>query len=217
MAGLSQNYQDSVLLLNGKSYKCNIIGLEGPALHFQVKDKKGIIEDYVMDEYRIFSYHENGIENVLYKKNEELGNFLEPNESRRYAIGAYDARKTYHPTYVFWSSLAIGYSFLLWDTYLSQKVINDPNSTISDYNAGFFGKGPTILPFAVPILMTATFGLHNMRVRDKYILHKNMVNDQLYYNGFNTYAKQKRAFSALKGSAIGIGLGMLSYAILKIN
>ena len=44
-----------------------------------------------------------------------------------------------------------------------------------------------------------------------------MVNDKMYYNGFNTYAKQKRAFSSLKGSAIGIGLGMITYAILKIN
>ena len=213
----AQNYQDSVLLLSGKSYRCNVIGMDGPSLHFQVKDKKGKPEDYYMAEYRIFSFYKNGTEKVLYKKNDELGNFLEPHESRRYAIGGYDARETYHPAYAFWSSLAIGYGFSLWDTYLSEDAINSPSSTIPDYNAGLFGKGPTILPFAVPIVLTASFGLPNMRVRDKYILHKNMVNDQMYYNGFNSYAKQKRAFSALKGSAIGIGLGMLSYAILKIN
>ena len=165
----------------------------------------------------MFSYSKNNVESILYQKNEELGNFLEVHESKRYAIGGYDARHTYNPRYVFWSSLAIGYSFSLWDTYLSQKAIDSPTANIADYNAGFFGKGPSMLPFAVPIVLTASFGLPNMRVKEKYILHKNMVNDQLYYNGFNSYAKQKRAFSALKGSAIGIGLGMLSYAILKIN
>ena len=213
----SQNYQDSVLLLNGKSYKCNIIGMEGPSLHFKVEGKKNIPEDYFVADYRVFSYTANNKEIVVYQKNEEIGNFLTIDESKRYAIGSYDARQTYKTKLVFWSSLALGYGVSLFDTYLSQSAIDSPTSTISGYNAGFFGKGPTIFPFALPILLTASFGLPNSRAKDKYMLHKNYINDQMYYNGFNAYAKQKRAFSALKGSAIGLGLGLISYAILKTN
>jgi hypothetical protein len=50
----SQNYQDSVLLLNGKSYKCNVIKMEGSSLYFEVEDKKGAAEDYFVADYRIF-------------------------------------------------------------------------------------------------------------------------------------------------------------------
>lgn len=211
----AQTYKDSVLLLNGKSYQCNVIGLEGPSLHFQVENKKGLAEDYYVGDYRIFSFHHGGKETILYEFNEEIGNFLKVDESKRYAIGAYDARQTYHTNLVFWSSFAVGYSMSLWDTYLSPKAF-DPVQ-FPELQSGFFGKSPTMLPFTAPIVLTASFGLPNMRVKDKFILHKNMVNDKMYYNGFNSYSKQKRAFSALKGSALGIGLGMLSYAILKIN
>ena len=212
ISAFTQSYQDSVLLLNGKSYQCNVIGLEGPSLHFKVENKKGISEDYFIADYRIFSFHQMGKETVLYEQNEEIGNFLRVDESKRYAIGAYDARQTYHTKFVFWSSFAFGYSMSLWDTYLSSKAF-DP-LLFPDKKSGFFGKSPTMIPFAAPILLTASFGLPNMRVKDKFILHKNMVNDNMYYAGFNSYSKQKRAFSALKGSAIGIGLGMITYALL---
>ena len=65
----AQNYLDSVLMLNGKSYVCNVIGTEGTSLHFQVENKKGLAEDYYMANYRIFSYHQNNTETVLYAKN----------------------------------------------------------------------------------------------------------------------------------------------------
>ncbi len=212
---ISQNYQDSVLLLNGKSYKCDVIGLEGSNLHFQIKDKKNVVDDYFISDYRIFSFTQAGKESVLYKKNEEIGNFLEVHESKRYAIGAYDARQTYKVPHVFISSLIVGYGVSIWDTYMTKKAVT--NSEIPGLKAGFFGKGPTLIPFSVPLLLTASFGLPNIRVRDKHMIHKDYINDQMYYNGFNSYSKQKRAFSALKGGALGVGLGLITYGILKIN
>ena len=208
----SQSFKDSVILLNGKSYKCNVIKSEGTSLNFQVEGKKGDAQNYNVDTYRIFSYHQNNTETILYKKNDELGNFLTVDQSRRYAIGSYDGRQTYKPFYVFLTSFSLTYGISIWDTYLPANQNNDPN-----LNTGFFGKSPTLIPFAAPILFAASFGLPNSRAKDKYMLHKTYINDQMYYNGFNAYAKQKRALSALKGSAIGLGLGLLSYAILKTN
>ncbi|HIP37496.1 MAG TPA: hypothetical protein EYG85_11650 [Crocinitomix sp.] len=212
----AQNFADSVLLLNGKSYRCNIKGMEGPSLHFEIKNKKGKIEQYFIADYRINSYYKNGIETAVYKQDDEIGNFLTYNESKRYAIGAYDARQTYKPYYVFWSSFALSYATSLWDTYLPKSVANDTNHV--DYpniNTGFFQKRPTILPFTVPILLSVSFGLPNMRVKQKYILHQEGYGDKIYYTGFNSYAKQKRTFSALKGSFMGVGLGLITYAIFK--
>ncbi len=210
----AQNYADSVLLLNGKSYKCNIKGMEGPSLHFEVQNKRGKVEQYFIADYRINSYYKNGIETPVYKKDDEIGNFLTYNESKRYAIGAYDARQTYKPYYVFFTSMALAYATSLWDTYLPKSVALDSSHVdFPNVKTGFFQKSPTIIPFTVPILFSVSFGLPNMRVKQKYILHQEGYGDKIYYTGFNSYAKQKRAFSALKGGFIGVGLGLITYAI----
>lgn len=100
---------------------------------------------------------------------------------------------------------------------MSQKAVDSPGVTISEYNVGFFGKGPTMVPFVAPLLFTAVFGLPKMKVRDKHILHKNYHGDNMYYHGFNDYSRKKRTFGALKGSVIGLGLGLISYSIFRIN
>jgi hypothetical protein len=211
----SQTFADSVLLLNGKSYKCNVVGLEGPSLHFKI-NKKGKTQDYFIADYRVLSYTKKGVSTILYEQDDENGNFLTVDESRRYAIGAYDARETYKARYVFWSSLALGYGLSLWDTYLTKSAAENP-ILVDGLKPGFFGKSPTLIPFAAPILMSVSFGLPNMRVKQKYILHQDGYGDKIYYTGFNSYAKQKRALSALKGGFIGVGLGLISYSIFKIN
>ncbi len=211
----SQSFADSVLLLNGKSYNCDIVGLEGPSLHFKIK-KKGSIQDYFIADYRIHSYYKNGVETKMYKQDDEIGNFLTYDESRRYAIGAYDARQTYKPYYVFFSSLALAYATSLWDTYLPKSVASDTNNVdFPNIQTGFFKKSPTLVPFVTPVLMSVSFGLPNMRVKKKYILHEEGYGDKIYYIGFNSYARQKRAFSALKGGFLGVGLGLITYAIFN--
>ncbi|MGV6861207.1 MAG: hypothetical protein ACWA41_05520 [Putridiphycobacter sp.] len=210
---IGQTYADSVLLLNGKSYKCDIIGMEGPSLHFKFAKSNGKVEDYFIADYRILTYVKDGKETPVYKQDEEIGDFLTFDESKRYAIGAYDARETYKPRYVFYSSLALGLGLSLWDTYLSQSAINNSEFLNPDASPGLFKKSPTLLPFAAPVLMSVSFGLPNMRVKQKYILHESGYGDKIYYTGFNSYAKQKRALSALKGGFIGIGMGLIFYAI----
>lgn len=213
----AQNYQDSILLVNGVSYQAKVIDFKGGILHFESSDKKGEPKHFEVSQSSIFSYHEKGTETILYKKGLGLMDNLEVHEVRRYAIGGYDARQTYNPRYVFWTTLVATYGISLWDTYLSQKAIDHEDSAISDYNAGFFGKGPTMVPFVAPLMFTAAFGLPKMKVRDKYILHKNYHGDNMYYHGFNDYSRKKRTFGALKGSVAGLALGLISYSIFRIN
>jgi len=116
--------------------------------------------------------------------------------------------------FVFFTSMALAYATSLWDTYLPKSVALDSSHVdFPNVKTGFFQKNPTIIPFTVPILFSVSFGLPNMRVKQKYILHKDGYGDKIYYTGFNSYAKQKRAFSALKGGFIGVGLGLITYGI----
>ena len=211
----AQNYQDSIILLNGISYKANIIEFKGGVLHFVIKDKKGQPKNFEITQSRLFSYYTDDKESIVYQKGLGLMDDLEVQEVKRYVIGSYDARQTYKPRYVFWTTLIATYGISLWDTYLTQNAF-DPNQ-FPDLNAGFFGKGPTMVPFAAPLIFSLGFAIPKMRVRDKYIVHKNYHGDNMYYHGFNDYSRKKRLFGALKGSAIGLGLGLLSYSILRIN
>lgn len=211
----AQNYQDSILLINGLSYKANVLDFKGGMLHFEVLDKKGNTKLYEIGQSRIFSYETNEKETILYQKGLGIMDDLEVQEVRRYAIGGYDARQTYNARYVFWSTLAVTYGISIWDTYLSSNAF-DPVQ-FPELKAGFFGKGPTMVPFAAPLLFTAAFALPKMRIRDKHILHKNYHGDNMYYHGFNDYSKKKRTFGALKGSVIGLGMGLISYSIFRIN
>jgi len=212
---LAQSYKDSILLLNGISYNANITEYKGGVLHFEYITKKGHYKTLEMTRSRIFSYHKNGTESIMYQKNPDIIDDFEVHEMKRYAIGGYDARQTYNPRYVFWTTLVATYGISLWDTYLTQKAFNPVQ--FPDLNAGFFGKGPTMVPFVAPLVFSLGFAMPKMRVKDKYIVHKNYHGDQMYYNGFNDYSRKKRLFGALKGSAIGLGLGLISYSILKIN
>ena len=211
----AQNYQDSIILLNGISYKANIIEYKGGVLHFEYITKKGHYKTLEMTQSRLFSYYTEGKESIVYQKGLGLMDDLEVQEVKRYVIGGYDARQTYKPRYVFWTTLIATYGISLWDTYLTQNAF-DPNQ-FPDLNAGFFGKGPTMVPFAAPLVFSLGFAIPKMRVRDKFIVHKNYYGDNMYYHGFNDYSRKKRLFGALKGSAIGLGLGLLSYSILRIN
>jgi len=215
----SQSYQDSIILLNGNVFRGKILKLSDDFLSFESMSKKGP-EELRIELYRIFSYTQNSQESILYKHDTITGNFLKVDESRKYALGGYDARQTFTSKPVFYSSIAASFAFSLFDSYLTQKGADELNlnpAFTSEFKPGFFGNRPTILPLAMPLTLGISFGLTNVRVKEQYILQKQLKNDLFYYEGFNKVAKQKRTFAALKGSLIGIGLGYISYSLFRIN
>ena len=56
----AQNYQDSILLVNGVSYQAKVIDFKGGILHFESSDKKGEPKHFEVSQSSIFSYHEKG-------------------------------------------------------------------------------------------------------------------------------------------------------------
>jgi len=214
--------QDSIVMLNGKVYRGTFNSVENDLLFYTGKEKK---QDDLLLEIstdRIFSYVVNGTETVLYVQNELKGDYLTVDEVRFTTLGSYDARQTFKPRFVFWSSMAIGLGVSILDTYYSKASYDKflaANSGLPPTNSkvGFFGTGPTLMPIFVPLVLSASWGLPTFKIKPDQILQKDLYGNEFYYRGFHRIAKQKRIFAAVKGSVIGIGLGIISYSILRIN
>lgn len=211
--------QDSIVLLNGKVYRGTIKSVNENAL-FYVENTAEAQPIEVTTE-RLFSYVMNGEENVVYQQNEFKGDFLSVEEARIATLGSYDARQKFKPRFVFWSSLAIGLGASILDTYYSQKSYDAffAENLVAPTNAvvGFFGTGPTMMPFFGPLVLSAAWGLPSFKIKGDHIIQKDYVGNELYYRGFHRIARQRRVFGAIKGSIIGIGVGMISYAVLRQN
>ena len=111
LAGLSvygQSEQDSIILLNGRVYRGTIISTSDNILTYKEIDRKGNEFTGVMEYYRLFSFTQNGMEKVIYEQDELKDNFLTVEEARNATLGSYDARQTFKPRFVFWSSFEIG-------------------------------------------------------------------------------------------------------------
>jgi len=213
--------QDSIILLNGKAYRGSFNSIENDFLYYTGTEKKkeNVLVEISTD--RIFSYTVNGSETILYKQDELKGDYLTVDEARFTTLGSYDARKTFKPRVAFYSSLAIGLGVSILDTYYSQNAYDEFVSINgvppTKAAVGFFGTSPTLMPILVPLVLSATWGLPTFKIKSHQILQKDLVGNEFYYRGFHRIAKQKRIFAAIKGSAIGIGLGIISYSIFRIN
>lgn len=227
-----QTYNDSIILMNGKVFRGEVIGLskvinenEPELFKFNMEskkerdstklDSKPEIDSVRLESYRVFSYTKGGVETVLYKHDSLSENFLTVNQSRNFTLGSYDARQKYSSRAVFFTAMGLSYGGSLFDSYLTKKAAE--KSVFEGLNPGFFGRAPSLLPLAFPLVLSISFGLPSTKVRPKNILQSGLKGDPFYYAGFNEVAKQKRTFAALKGSAIGIGLGYLSYMAFKTN
>lgn len=221
--GSSFSQQDSIILLNGKTFLGEIQKVEKDFIYYTSQNKKGEQETHELETYRIFSYTKNGSETILYTQDEFKGDFLTVSEAQHTTIGCYDARITCKPRFAFWSGVVLGFSASIMDTYYSQKsydaLIKDwpPTEPVPQKNIGFFGGEPSFFPILVPIVLVPSWGLPTFRIGDKKILHKDMYGNEMYYRGYQRIARQKRTFAALKGSLIGIGTGMVTWAVLKTN
>ncbi len=214
-AGHTQNYQDSIMLLNGKTIRGNIIKHENGLLTLNSRKKEGKPDrEITLETYRIFSYHQNGKETVLYKKDATPENFLTVNQSRKFALGGYDANNYYNSKSAFYGSAVMAFGFCVLDTYMTESnrnAIGDPT-----LNVGFFGRSPSIWPIASILVLPISFGLPSTKVRPRNL--KNGVRgDEFYYAGFNDMAKKKRTMSSLKGSFVGLVLGYASYGFFHTN
>ena len=213
--------QDSIVLLNGRVYRGTVISLENDLLTYRDAEQLSDEPPFEITTDRLFSYVSGGKETVVYRQDELKGDFLTIEEARHATLGSYDARITFKPRFVFWSSLAIGYGMSLLDTYYSQQAydafVAENGVAPSTATIGFFGTKPTLMPVVAPLVLSVGWSLPTFKVKSHQVLQKDLFGNENYYRGFHRVAKQKRIFAAIKGSAIGIGAGIITYSFLRTN
>lgn len=211
----SQTEQDSILLLNGKVYHGEILGMDevdyDSVVKYKTVDKKGVEKTEFIETYRIFSYTRGGTNHILYYQDDFQGNYLSVAETKDVTMGSYDARKMFQPHFPFWSGFVLGLGASVWDTYVTKKQAADTSLIVAP-EAGFFNtKSPTIFPFFVPVVLSVTWALPTFKVKKKNMIHKEYFNNANYYRGYHRIAKQKRMLGALVGGLAGVASGMIIY------
>tara|TARA_B110000046_G_scaffold183350_1_gene219311 strand:+ start:5101 stop:5802 length:702 start_codon:yes stop_codon:yes gene_type:complete len=215
-ASMGQGEQDSIILLNGRVFHGPVTAVSDGFLKYKETPKKGDPFTGSFETYRVFSYTQNGNETILYKQDDQSDNYLTVDEARNATLGSYDARQTFKPRFVFWSSFALGYGMSLFDTYLLQKTFDHPDYFNEDIESpGFLKSQPTFLPIVAPLVLSAAWTFPSFKIREKQMIQTHLLNDESYYRGYHRVARQKRIFAALKGSLIGIGAGLVTYAVFK--
>lgn len=214
-SGLSQGERDSLILLNGRVYRGELKSISTDFIVIENLDKKGNPLTSSFEPYRIFSYTIGLQEKVVYEQNDLKDNFLTVKEARYSTLGSYDARKTFKPTTVFVSSFVLGLGASLYDTFLPESHVKGPNYTGSQESGGLFKRSPSVFPFIVPVVLTVSWSFPSFKIKEHQMLQKDLKNNEDYYRGYHRIAKQKRMLAALKGSALGIGTGMIAYGIFK--
>jgi sRNA-binding regulator protein Hfq len=203
--------QDKVQLLNGKILEGTVESTADEQVKIKVTDKKGKVYDSYLENYRVFSIiTSDGKENIIYKQDSSIGNFLEPKDMNFYIKGEQDAYKNYRPmgTMIIGTTLGIGLG--IFDTY-SFGDASDPT-----VEKGLFKSAPGLLTLIYPFVYTAIAGIAPRPQLDIHnITDRNNLNSEHFIQGFARVARYKRTIRALLFSALGSAFGLGSYYILK--
>jgi hypothetical protein len=205
--------QEKVNLLSGKILEGTVDTIIDEQVKMTVVTKKGKVYDTYIENYRVFSViTKDGSENILYKQDTSIGNFLNPADMKFYMLGEQDAYKNYRPlgTMIIGASLGVGLG--IYDTY----VFKDDPTTIAINEKGAFKESPGFLTIFYPFVYTVIAGIMprpNLDIHN--VTDRNNLNSENYIQGFARVARFKRTIRALAFSAIGSAIGLGSYYIFK--
>lgn len=180
--------QDEILFLNGDSLILDDYkknDINNTLAYKLENDKVNIV---YLD--HIFSITDNrGIEEIIYKKDSLVENYFTVEEMRSYVYGARTAKTQNKAPWAFAGGVFFG------------------------------GTAPYIIPVLYSPLIPATFSaaVYATKPSEKNVIEKNpeYKNDPYFINGYREIAKQKRLNSSLKGSAVGIILGIVSIIVIQ--
>lgn len=182
--------QDELLFLNGKELKGEMLNLTNYEITF--KDVKG--NEMVIDNYRVFSYHKDNKETLIYKYDTLEGNFLKDRDMRMFVYGERDAYKSYHSRFSNVFGLAVGGL------------------------AGYFMHTDQAFIYATTPLLYATITLaFPTTVKQKRLNDLQYLKEDEYLRGHERVARSKRTQNALKSSVIGMGAGFLISFLVNGN
>lgn len=209
---LSHGQKDSLVFLNGKTMYLDITEFSATNVYYssylgnnnKLKAEKGEIESY-----RVYSIFQNGEENVLYAQDSSIGNFRTQKQMNSFVLGEKHAINYYNPKPFFYTGLGLGIASVLYNTYLPKAQANPGE----DY--GFFADSPGLLLGVTTFAYITIVGIPAVSLKTSTVKKTYLLQDVDFLDGYEKVGRSKKVFSALKGKLMGVGIGLVSYFILK--
>ncbi len=182
--------QDKLLFLNGKELNGKLVSTNNFETSF--KTEKG--KEYLIENFRVFSFTQNNQESLLYKYDTLEGNFLSEQDMRMFVFGERDAHQSYRSNF----SNALG--FLVGGA------------------AGYFmHKDQAFIYVAAPLVYTSVTLFFPTSVKQKRLTDLQYLKEDEYLRGHERIARSKRTQNALKSSVLGMGAGFLISFLVNGN
>jgi hypothetical protein len=187
---LNSYAQDKLLFLNGKEISGQLLTVNNYEISF--KTDKG--KEYLVENFRVFSYTQKEQEILLYKYDTLEGNFLSERDMKMFVFGERDAHKTYHSNFSNALGLVVGGA------------------------AGYFmHKDQAFIYIGIPLIYTSATLLFPTSVKQKRLTDLQYLKEDEYLRGHERIARSKRTQNALKSSVIGMGAGFLISFLVNGN
>ena len=192
----SMAQQSDLWLRNGKkiaitSYSLDSLDYYDGKISYttlQGKNKSKYLED-------IFSIVNNdGVEKILYKKNDDFGEILTPSEMKQYVIALQDVRNTKISPLIAIGGFAAG----LATAFIPQPEIN-------------FGDNSIPIPLGIFIPITYIGIMGATPPNDEKIINRipEKANNENYLLGYQNGMKKKRIRNSIIGASLGIITGFI--------
>jgi len=213
------NYNDTAFIdikysFDKNSLKNERIAYRNENLRFEILEKKGDnfsrteldslvalkikpfkpakVKEAYINQSELFAIHQpDGTRKLLYFHDEGFGNYYTVDEMQDFIFGERDALLKYRGRAAFWGGMGFGAV------------------------TGFALQG-SVFSIVTPFVWTlgATFPV--IRIKEKYMSDPTRKT-QPYKSGFARTARTRNMIQGLKGSVIGLGIGVLSYSIAAAN
>lgn len=145
-----------------------------------------------MDRTAVFSASKDSTEQVFYYFDEPIGNDLKVEEMRAFVVGERDARYGVRGRFWLVSGFVVGAL------------------------SGYALEG-AVYSLAVPPLFALSAQLPVVKIDSRHISDKQYYENENYAAGYESTARSKNTRQALKGSVLGLLVGIVSYAIVDNN
>ena len=187
--GQNQSPLSQLHLMNGKVMTVQLTDTSGANIFFDVKLPNGKIKSKSLYTDQVFSIvSSDGIEKVLYRYEEIIGNDFTVDEMRYYIYGESDALNGYNGKPTFWAGMALG-------------------------AGGSYALGGGFIPFTIPLAYTGGMQIPFIKIRAKTITDQEYTYHPTYALGYEKSARTRKTMNALIGSLIGVAIGGTLYEL----
>lgn len=174
---------DTVIMMNGEQIPCLIIDSTLYGARIMVKNKKGKVQEVLLEGERVFSLRfSDGREKVIYRKDANEDDTFTEEEARLFIIGERDAKKGFR----------------------------SPAATVGGFAVGVAsGTVGTMLALIPPFAYSGIMLLPKVKVKHKTVSDINYLKSDAYLLGYERVARKNKAINSFKSGMAGVAIGLL--------